>query len=136
QWRLRAERGAGGTRREDQQPPPAEFGRVPSTAGSPRSAHGGAVFQKGEAGEAADRAVSCRRRRESRRCVALGESRSMPETTADVLIIGAGACGAALAWSLSETRMNVVCLEQGDRVNPAELPGMTTAWEVHQVGDF
>ena len=30
------------------------------------------------------------------------------ETTADVLIIGAGASGAALAWSLAETRMNIV----------------------------
>jgi choline dehydrogenase-like flavoprotein len=60
----------------------------------------------------------------------------MPETTADVLIIGAGASGAAFAWSLGETRMNVVCLEQGDWINPATLPGMTTAWEVRQVGDF
>src|SRR5215510_3085811 len=61
---------------------------------------------------------------------------AMPETTADVLIIGAGASGAALAWSLSETRMNVVCLEQGDWMNPATLPGMATDWEVRQVGDF
>src|SRR5579884_1758939 len=38
----------------------------------------------------------------------------MAETTADVLVIGAGASGAALAWSLVETRMHVVCLEQGD----------------------
>ena len=60
----------------------------------------------------------------------------MVETTADVLIIGAGASGAALAWSLADTRMNVVCLEQGDWMNPAELPGMTASWEVRQVGDF
>src|SRR5215469_17374069 len=60
----------------------------------------------------------------------------MAETTADVLIIGAGASGAALAWSLADTRMNVVCLEQGDWMNPAELPGMTASWEVRQVGDF
>ena len=38
--------------------------------------------------------------------------------TVDVLIIGAGASGAALAWSLTETRMNVVCLEQGDWIGP------------------
>ena len=60
----------------------------------------------------------------------------MPEATADVLIIGAGASGAALAWSLAETRMHVVCLEQGDWIDPATLPGMATDWEVRQVGDF
>src|SRR5215470_15869423 len=60
----------------------------------------------------------------------------MAETVADVLIIGAGASGAALAWSLADTRMRIVCLEQGDWMNPAELPGMSTSWEVRQVGDF
>jgi len=29
----------------------------------------------------------------------------------DVLIVGAGASGAAVAWSLAETRMRIVCLE-------------------------
>ena len=37
----------------------------------------------------------------------------------DVLIIGAGAAGAAFAWSLADTRMNILCLEQGDWMNPA-----------------
>jgi choline dehydrogenase-like flavoprotein len=60
----------------------------------------------------------------------------MAETTADVLIIGAGASGAALAWSLSDTRMNIVCLEQGDWMKPEELPGMATDWEVRQISDF
>ena len=45
----------------------------------------------------------------------------MPEKV-DVLIIGAGASGAAVAWSLAETRMHIVCLEQGDWMNPAEYP--------------
>ena len=58
------------------------------------------------------------------------------ETTADVLIIGAGASGAALAWSLAETRMNIVCLEQGEWIDPAQLPGTSTDWEVRQLGDF
>ena len=31
----------------------------------------------------------------------------------DVLIIGAGASGAAVAWSLAETKMHILCLEQG-----------------------
>ena len=40
----------------------------------------------------------------------------------DVLIIGAGASGAAVAWSLAETKMQILCLEQGDWMNPAEYP--------------
>jgi choline dehydrogenase-like flavoprotein len=32
----------------------------------------------------------------------------------DVLIIGSGASGAAVAWSLADTRMRILCLEQGD----------------------
>jgi choline dehydrogenase-like flavoprotein len=34
----------------------------------------------------------------------------------DVLIIGAGASGAAVAWSLAETRMHILCLEQGKEI--------------------
>src|SRR5262245_25063015 len=56
--------------------------------------------------------------------------------TADVLIIGAGASGAALAWSLADTRMNIVCLEQGDWIDPASLPGTSPEWETRMVGDF
>ena len=40
----------------------------------------------------------------------------------DVLIIGAGASGAAVAWSLAETKMHILCLEQGDWMNPANYP--------------
>ena len=36
----------------------------------------------------------------------------------DVLIIGAGAAGAAIAWSLARRKVDVVCLEQGDWVDP------------------
>jgi choline dehydrogenase-like flavoprotein len=32
----------------------------------------------------------------------------------DVLIVGSGASGAAVAWSLAETRMRILCLDQGD----------------------
>ena len=32
----------------------------------------------------------------------------------DVLIIGAGASGAVVAASLAETRMKILCLEQGE----------------------
>jgi choline dehydrogenase-like flavoprotein len=37
----------------------------------------------------------------------------------DVLIIGAGASGAAVAWSLADTRMRILCLDQGGWMNPA-----------------
>jgi len=60
----------------------------------------------------------------------------MAEETVDVLIIGAGASGAALAWSLAETRMNILCLEQGDWMDPAKYPGMAHDWELRQLGDF
>lgn len=60
----------------------------------------------------------------------------MAETIADVLIVGGGAAGAAVAWSLADTRMRIVCLEQGDWVDHRELPGLSTDWEVRQVGDF
>ena len=32
----------------------------------------------------------------------------------DVLIIGSGASGAAVAWSLADTKMKILCLEQGE----------------------
>ena len=47
----------------------------------------------------------------------------------DVLIIGAGASGAAVAWSLAETRMRILCLEQGDWVKPTDYPANGRDWE-------
>ena len=54
----------------------------------------------------------------------------------DVLIIGAGASGAAVAWSLAETRMRIVCLEQGEWMNPAEYPSTGRDWEARSLNDF
>ena len=54
----------------------------------------------------------------------------------DVLIVGAGASGAAVAWSLAETRMRIVCLEQGGWMNPAEYPSSGRDWEARAHGDF
>ena len=53
----------------------------------------------------------------------------MSKEMVDVLIIGAGASGAAFAWSLADTRMKIVCLEQGDWVNPADYPSTGMDWE-------
>jgi choline dehydrogenase-like flavoprotein len=47
----------------------------------------------------------------------------------DVLIIGAGASGAAVAWSLAETKMHILCLEQGGWMNPATYPSTGRDWE-------
>jgi choline dehydrogenase-like flavoprotein len=56
----------------------------------------------------------------------------MPETIhdkVDVLIIGSGASGAAAAWSLAETKMRILCLEQGDWVKPTDYPTNGRDWE-------
>jgi choline dehydrogenase-like flavoprotein len=60
----------------------------------------------------------------------------MAEEPVDVLIVGAGASGAALAWSLADTRMNILCLEQGDWVDPGTYPTTGTDWELRRFGDF
>ena len=54
----------------------------------------------------------------------------------DVLIIGAGASGAAMAWSLAETKMRIVCLEQGDWMKSTDLPSNGRDWEARLFGDF
>src|SRR5262249_50244085 len=51
----------------------------------------------------------------------------------DVLIIGAGASGAAAAWSLAETKMHILCLEQGDWMKPSEYPSTARDWEARQL---
>jgi len=48
----------------------------------------------------------------------------------DVLIVGAGAAGGAMAWSLARRKVDVVCLEQGDWVPPALRPKNHIDWEV------
>ena len=47
----------------------------------------------------------------------------------DVLIIGAGASAAAFAWRLADTRMKILCLEQGDWVDHRDYPSTGTDWE-------
>ena len=54
----------------------------------------------------------------------------------DVLIIGAGASGAAVAWSLAETRMKILCLEQGDWVKSTDFPSNGRDWEARRYADF
>ena len=54
----------------------------------------------------------------------------------DVLIIGSGASGAAVAWSLAETRMKILCLEQGDWIKPTDFPSNGRDWEARRYADF
>src|SRR6185437_3030260 len=54
----------------------------------------------------------------------------------DVLIIGAGASGAAVACSLADTRMKILCLDQGGWMNPATYPSTGRDWEARFFGDF
>jgi choline dehydrogenase-like flavoprotein len=54
----------------------------------------------------------------------------------DVLIIGSGASGAAVAYSLAETKMRILCLEQGDWMKPTEFPSNGRDWEARRYSDF
>ena len=54
----------------------------------------------------------------------------------DVLIVGAGAAGAAIAWNLTETRMRILCLEQGDWVLPTQYPTNRNDYEAQYHGPF
>jgi choline dehydrogenase-like flavoprotein len=56
---------------------------------------------------------------------------------ADVLIIGAGASGAAAAWSMSElTNSKIVVLEQGDYVDAGKYPSRHVDWELRRQEEF
>ena len=54
----------------------------------------------------------------------------------DVLIVGSGASGAAVAWSLADTKMRILCLEQGDWMKPTDFPSNNRDWEARRYGDF
>ncbi|MEM9047928.1 MAG: GMC family oxidoreductase [Pseudomonadota bacterium] len=59
---------------------------------------------------------------------------SLPSTEApeadDVVIVGAGAGGAAMAWRLARAGISVTCLEQGGWVDPDDTPSKHPAWEL------
>src|SRR5215475_13035681 len=54
----------------------------------------------------------------------------------DVLVIGAGASGAAVAWRLASAGIGVVCLEQGDWVDARAYPHWQPDWELHRHTDW
>ena len=53
-----------------------------------------------------------------------------------VLIIGAGASGAAFAWSIADAGMSVLCLEQGPWTNPKDFPSNGMDWEERAMGEW
>ncbi len=62
----------------------------------------------------------------------------MKDEAIDVLVIGAGAAGAALSWSLTEKGVKVVCLEQGGWIDPTTFPSLKPDYETQLTrgGDF
>ena len=44
--------------------------------------------------------------------------------------------GAAVAWSLAETRMNILCLEQGPWVDSETFPSTRPDYELYRYGSF
>ena len=53
-----------------------------------------------------------------------------------MLIVGAGASGAAVAWSLLETRMRILCLEQGPQMDERAFPSRREDYELARYGEF
>lgn len=49
---------------------------------------------------------------------------------ADVVVIGSGPSGGVVASQLAERGLRVVCLEQGDWVNPTDYPANFPEWEL------
>lgn len=53
-----------------------------------------------------------------------------------VLIIGAGASGAAFAWSIADLGVSVLCLEQGPWMRQQDYPSNGMDWEARMMTDF
>lgn len=60
----------------------------------------------------------------------------MPTEPVDVLIIGAGASGAAFAWRLAQAGIASLTLEQGGWVDPAKYPPAFDDWELRRQGEM
>jgi choline dehydrogenase-like flavoprotein len=52
------------------------------------------------------------------------------EPTVDVLVIGAGPSGSVVTHTAAVAGLSVVCLEQGDWVNPSDFPANHPEWEL------
>jgi len=63
-------------------------------------------------------------------------SSNIKTNIADVLIIGAGASGAAAAWNLSRKKLKIVCLEQGGYMDTDKYPSSRVDWELSKKSSF
>ncbi len=54
----------------------------------------------------------------------------------DIIIIGAGASGAAAAWNLSQSNFKILCLEQGPHVLEDQYPDNMDEWEIKKQKEF
>ena len=61
---------------------------------------------------------------------ACGGPRMAERDAVDVLVIGAGAAGAAFTWRLAQAGIEVLCLEQGPWVDPGKYPPLRDDWEI------
>ena len=52
----------------------------------------------------------------------------MKNNHADILIIGAGAAGATIAWSLSSSKYKILCFDQGDFTDPNLYSANNSNW--------
>ena len=52
------------------------------------------------------------------------------DLTSDVLVIGGGPSGAVVSHTLASRGLSVICLEQGDWINPTDLPGNKPEFEL------
>jgi len=59
-------------------------------------------------------------------------SGTRPQDNFDVLVVGAGAAGAAVTWRIARAGKRVVCLEQGGWVRPDSIPTDRLDWELHR----
>lgn len=65
-----------------------------------------------------------------------GEAPPITNEPVGVLIVGAGASGAAFAWSIAETGMSALCLEQGPWMHQRDYPSNHLDWESRAMGPF
>ena len=49
----------------------------------------------------------------------------------DIIIVGAGAAGAAAAWRLAAGGLKVACLERGDWQKDGDFPANENDWEIN-----
>ncbi len=60
----------------------------------------------------------------------------MKKDISDVIVIGAGAAGAAVAYSLAREGLKVTCIEQGGFLELNDYPSTKANWETYKISKF